>query len=87
MLAKRKYPWIDIPKEWRGRIQVLREYISKLHYLVVKWKKPAQGKIKCNTNRVSRGNPGTSAYSFCPKDDRGVLMYAQAEAVGIKSNM
>lgn len=36
---------------------------------------------------MSRGNPGRNAYNLCLRDDRGVLMHAQAEAMGIKSNM
>lgn len=68
-------------------MQVLGEYRPKLHYLVVKWELPSQGMIKCNTDRVSRGNPGNIAYGFCPRDDRGKLLYAQADAIGIKMNL
>lgn len=51
------------------------------------WEKPTQGRVKCNTDGVSRGNPGSSAYNLCLRDDRGVLVHAQAEAMSIKSNM
>lgn len=85
--AKRKYPWIDVPMEWAEIVQVLEDYRPKQHYLVVKWEIPAQGMIKCNTDGVSRGNLGNSAYGFYPRDDRGVLLYGQADAAGIKTNL
>lgn len=86
-IARRKHTWIDIPREWSGIVQVLGEYRPKLHYLLVKWEKPAQRKIKYNTDGVSRGNPGDSAYSFCLRDERGLLIHAQAEPICITTNM
>lgn len=86
-LAKRKYPWIEIPEEWANIVQVLGEYRPKLHYLVVKWELPSQEMIKCNMDRVSRGNPENIAYGFCLRDDRENFLYAQADAIGIKTNL
>lgn len=52
-MIKRKYPWISIPKKWRRIIQTLKEYRPRLHYHIVKWERPRQGEIKCNTYGVS----------------------------------
>lgn len=76
-----------MPKEWRGIIQVLKKHRPKLHYQIIRWEKSAQGKIKRDTDDVNRGNPDSSAYSLCLRDDIAKLMYAQAKAIGIKSNM
>lgn len=84
--ARRKYPW-EVPKEWGGLVHILGEYRPKLHHLLVKWEKPTHGKIKCNTDGVSRGNPWESAYNFCLRNDRGILIYAQAEPMGNATNM
>lgn len=51
------------------------------------WKRPHRGRIKCNTDGVSRGNPGDSAYNFCLRDDQGDIIYAEAERLGHKTNM
>lgn len=48
---------------------------------------PAQRKIKCNTDGVSRGNPGESAYSFCLRNGRGILIHAEAEPMSNATNM
>lgn len=87
MFAKRKYLWIDLPKGWAELVQVLGEYRPKLHYLVVKWERTTHGMVKYNTDGVSRGNPENNAYSFCLRDDRWMLIYAQAEAIDIKTNL
>lgn len=48
--------------------------------------RPRQGEIKCNTDKVSRDNPRSNAYSFCLRDEREELIYAHADAIGVKSN-
>lgn len=49
---------------------------SKLFTKVVWWKLPDIGWTKCNTDGASKGNPGTSSYGFCLRDDLGDLIYA-----------
>ncbi|XP_060211915.1 uncharacterized protein LOC132639486 [Lycium barbarum] len=36
---------------------------------------------------VSRGNPGLSSYGFCIRDSNGDLVYAEAQQMGIATNM
>ncbi|KAH0665329.1 hypothetical protein KY285_026535 [Solanum tuberosum] len=86
-LIKMKYPWIKVPREWEEIVKVLREYKLKLHYCTVSWRKPYSGTLKCNTDGVSRGNPGESAYAFCLRNDKGDIVYAEAERLGIRTNM
>jgi len=82
-----KYPWIKVPREWGEIVRVLREYKPSLHYCIVSWRKPYRGALKCNTDGVSRGDPGESAYAFCLRNDIGDIVYAEAERLGIKTNM
>lgn len=86
-MIKLKYPWIRVPKEWTEIVKLLREYKPKLHYYAVSWKRPHQGTIKCNTDGVSRGNPGESAYGFCLRDDQGDIIYAEAGGLRHRTNM
>jgi len=82
-----KYPWIKVPREWGEIVRVLREYKPSLHYCIVSWRKPYRGALKCNTDGVSRGDPGESAYAFCLRNDIGDIVYAEAERLGIRTNM
>lgn len=56
------------------------------HYLVY-WKLPKRGTIKCNIDGVSKGNPGDSACGICFRNWEGDIIYAQAEQLGIITNM
>lgn len=58
------------------KCEFFRNYISKLHNYAVKWEKPQQGMIKCNTNVACRGNPRESVYSFSLRNDKGDVIYA-----------
>ncbi|XP_060182980.1 uncharacterized protein LOC132612928 [Lycium barbarum] len=66
--------------------QQLSTYRPKLYYAKVLWRMPLSGRLKCNTDGASRGNPGRSSYGFCIRDSRGDLVYAQAKDIGIKEN-
>ncbi|KAG5570646.1 hypothetical protein H5410_060412 [Solanum commersonii] len=39
--------------------------------------------VKCNTNGVSKGNPGPSTYGLCLRDRNENLIYAEAQSIGI----
>lgn len=43
--------------------------------------------MKCNINGASRGNLGESSYGFCIGDPQGELVYAEAEAIVITTNI
>ncbi|KAH0696111.1 hypothetical protein KY285_012930 [Solanum tuberosum] len=61
-----KFPWIkEVPYQWEGMAALLQTYKPTLHYHVVNWKSSELGWIKCNTDGVSKGNPGQSSYGFC----------------------
>ncbi|XP_060202278.1 uncharacterized protein LOC132630726 [Lycium barbarum] len=82
-----KYPWFcRIPPDWPVVIDLLSNYKPKLHYCKVLWKMPQYG-LKCNTDGASQGNPGTSSYGFCIRNDRGNLIYAWAKQIVLASNM
>ncbi|WMV24639.1 hypothetical protein MTR67_018024 [Solanum verrucosum] len=54
------------------------------------WKRrnaPRDGWITCNTDGASKGNPGQSTYGFCLRDSKGDLIYAEAQNLGITTNM
>lgn len=42
---------------------------------------------KCNTDGISKGNPGCSSYGFCIKDHLGNPCYAQASILGHMTNI
>ncbi|KAH0650294.1 hypothetical protein KY284_030206 [Solanum tuberosum] len=81
-LLKVLYPWIDIPTDWKGVVEVLTKYKPKLYHHRVTWEKPQLGWLKCNTDGASRGNPRESSYSFCLRDNHGDLIYAEAQKIG-----
>lgn len=49
--------------------------------------KACTGKIKIQHGWGERGNPGSSAYSFCLRDDKEILIHAQVKPMGITTNM
>ncbi|KAH0715007.1 hypothetical protein KY284_007912 [Solanum tuberosum] len=55
--------------------------------LHVKWEMPCEGVIKCNTDGACRGNPGTGTYGFCLRNTVGDLIYAEAEKIGVTTNV
>ncbi|KAH0636655.1 hypothetical protein KY289_036570 [Solanum tuberosum] len=54
---------------------------------MVKWMKPSEGWVTCNTDRASKGNSGLSSYEFCIRDENGDLIYAEAHSIGETTNM
>ncbi|KAH0669175.1 hypothetical protein KY289_023668 [Solanum tuberosum] len=71
---------------WPSIITKLREYIPKLQFIKVMWKLPNNHRLKCNTDGASRGNPGLSSYGFILRDNRGDLLYAKAQGIGMTTN-
>ncbi|XP_060210613.1 uncharacterized protein LOC132637558 [Lycium barbarum] len=47
----------------------------------------AEWRLKCNTYGASRGNLGLSSYGLCIRDSNGDLVYAEAQQMGIATNM
>lgn len=45
------------------------------------------GHQKCNTDGISKGNPGHSSYGFCIRDHSGNPYYAQAGTLGHMTNI
>lgn len=83
-----KFPWIrDIPYHWEGMFDSLQGYKPKLYYQLVQWSMSEEGWIKCNTDGASKGNPGVSSYGFCIRNENGDLLYAEANRIGITTNM
>lgn len=82
------YPWLrGITENWPDIISALTRYRPKIHYCIIKWAFPSKGRLKCNTNGASKGNPGPSSYGFCIRNYRGDLIYAQAAQIGLATNM
>ncbi|WMV31014.1 hypothetical protein MTR67_024399 [Solanum verrucosum] len=87
-LIKANYPWLkNIPLQWSGMFDLLQRYRPTLFYHIVRWTRPKEGWVKCNTDGASRGNPGMSSYGFCLRDSSGDLLYAEAKIIGFATNM
>lgn len=43
--------------------------------------------MKCNTNGVSKGNPGISTYVFFVRDSNGNLLYVEAGIIRLATNV
>ncbi|KAF3663980.1 hypothetical protein FXO37_11716 [Capsicum annuum] len=50
------------------------------------WNLPLDNWLKCNTDGVSRDNPGRSSYAFCIRDPLGDLIYAEAKETSEGTN-
>lgn len=68
-------------------VDMLQRYKPTLHFKIVRWKPPEIDWVKCNTDGASKGNPGESAYDFCVRNCAGDLMYAEAQSIGLTTNM
>lgn len=77
----------DISLSWTGMIDTLQTYTSRLHCIVVRWNNSEEGWVTCNTDGASKGNPGMSSYGFCVRNREGDLIYAEAQNLGITTNM
>lgn len=86
-LIKTLYPWIEMPRNWEGILEVIKGDMPRLHYHAVLWELPQMGKMKCNMDGANRGNPGESAYNFCVRNHAGHLIYSEAKMIGIGTNM
>lgn len=71
------FSWIgNIPNQWVDIVEFLNNYKPKLFYLKVAWKPTHGGRLICNTDGASKGNPSLSAYGFCLRDGAGNLVNA-----------
>ncbi|KAK4711086.1 hypothetical protein R3W88_005599 [Solanum pinnatisectum] len=84
----RRFYWINIKgKDWKEMIKVMSAYKPRIYHYAVKWEMPQEGTLKCNTDGACRGNPGIGAYGFCLRDNKGDLIYAEAEKIGQTTNV
>ncbi|KAK4713861.1 hypothetical protein R3W88_019768 [Solanum pinnatisectum] len=65
--------------KWNKLLQSLQSYIPKTKVILVSWKPPDIRWVKCNTDGVSRGNPGRGSWGFCLRDENGNLLAAKAK--------
>ncbi|KAH0761002.1 hypothetical protein KY290_017075 [Solanum tuberosum] len=87
-LIRIKFPWIKrTTYHWPGMVNILQYYKPILHHLIVRWNLPREGWVVCNTDGVSKGNPGQSAYGFCIRNCDGDLIYAAAQEIKVTTNM
>ncbi|XP_049396567.1 uncharacterized protein LOC125860610 [Solanum stenotomum] len=87
-LVRTKFPWIkEMPYHWQQMVETLQNYKPTLHYQVVRWTKPSDGWVTCNTDGASKGNPGISSYEYCIRDRNGDLIYAKAHRISETTNM
>lgn len=83
-----RFPWMNsFPTARTEMIRILSTYIPKLYYAKITWALPPTGRLKVNTDGASRGNPGRSSYSFCLRDERGNLVFAQAQEIHSTTNI
>ncbi|KAK4724387.1 hypothetical protein R3W88_027166 [Solanum pinnatisectum] len=87
-LIRVKFPWIKgLSCHWSEMVDTLKSYKPTLYFRIIKWLQPKEGWITCNTDGASKGNPGQSAYGFCVRDSSRDLIYAEAQSLGIATNM
>ncbi|KAH0781476.1 hypothetical protein KY290_001074 [Solanum tuberosum] len=87
-MIKKKYSWSKvIGQNWEAMLRSTSTYKPRLYHCIVRWEAPQEGMMKFNTDGASRGNPGSSAYGFCLRNNHGDLIYAVAENIGITTNM
>lgn len=46
------------------------------------WSFTGRNKLKCNTDRVCRGNPGLGALAYCIRNENGDVVYTMAKGLG-----
>lgn len=68
-------------------VKILGHYKPRIFHHIVQWKLPKEGRLKCNTDGASKGNPGESSYGFCFRDSNGDLIHAQAQGIGVATNI
>lgn len=83
LLKRTSYPGLRILIEWMDCFDLLQQLRPKLLCKVVKWDKPDEERVKCNTEGSSNGNLGISSYGFCVRDYNGDLVYAESANIGV----
>ncbi|KAM3341475.1 hypothetical protein P3S68_029110 [Capsicum galapagoense] len=88
LLVKVRKPAIkQVPHRWQDIIRVLEKFVPALKVTQVRWNLPPDNLLKCNTDGISRGNPGRSSYVFCIRDPLGDLIYAEAKEIAEGTNI
>lgn len=64
----------DIPGEWLIIVKFLQKYTPIISSQAVRWKFPVKVQCKCSSGGASKGNPDTSACSFCIRNSKGELI-------------
>lgn len=87
-LVKITFPEIKkVPFKWEQLLDLMQSWRPTLHYQIIYWPPPTKEWLKCNTDGVSKGNPGLSANGFCIRDGDGDLVYVEANGIGVNTNM
>ncbi|XP_060181404.1 uncharacterized protein LOC132611010 [Lycium barbarum] len=79
MLCKVQFPGLNIPTIWHQIVQFFEGYKPTVRCRIIKWRRPASGVYKCNTDGAVNGNPGPSSAAFCIRNDEGDLVYVAAK--------
>ncbi|PHT39381.1 Geraniol 8-hydroxylase [Capsicum baccatum] len=77
----------NIPSHWPNLVKFLEEYTSAIVTKIVLWRMPETGYYKCNTDGVSKGNPGPSSSGFCVRDALRNFLYAESIRLPDGSNL
>ena len=56
-------------------------------FIISKWICLPSGRLKLNSDGCSRGNPGESGGGSVLRDDKGRVLWAQADSYGVTKNM
>lgn len=87
-LSRQRYPWLSsIPLLWPYMIQFFEGYRPYVVTKTITWQLSYEGWFKCNTDGVSRGNPGPRSYGFYVRDHVGDLLYVEASEIGEVTNI
>ncbi|KAH0711868.1 hypothetical protein KY289_007827 [Solanum tuberosum] len=70
---------MEYPTKWTVILKALEEDIPQVKETKVLGELPPGKWLKCNTNGISRGNPGRSSYVFCVRGEEGDVVYVKAK--------
>ncbi|WMV13503.1 hypothetical protein MTR67_006888 [Solanum verrucosum] len=87
-LVKANYLWLrNVPYNWNGMFDLLQQYRPTLYFHIVKWSVLRRYGLSVTRMGQPEGIPGESSYGFCIRDNKGDLVYAEAQNIGITTNM
>lgn len=87
LLLRVKHPNQKYSSSWPRIINELKLKKAKLKITKVVWQFPQDRWVKYNTDRASRGNPGTSSYAFCLRNGQGDKGARNADANNVEDEI